>query len=107
MNDGISEAKERRGTPQHRPQLLAILLWDDLDALSNSHNQLCRAQTRSFGGTGRRPKSMRQERQPGLYLLGCDDELPNRIVTTIYFDIRYRLVDPLGQFHESIMSRSG
>ena len=56
VDHGIPEVEKRRDAPQRSSQLDSIVRRNELDALPDLHNELCRTQTRSFTRTGGGPE---------------------------------------------------
>ena len=78
VDDGIPEVEDRRRAPEGGAKIVPIPGRNVLDGLPDLHDQLCRAETRGVRVTSRRAQTVREERQPGLNFLCCDDQLQRR-----------------------------
>lgn len=103
VDDGIPEVEDRRRAPEGGAKIVPIPGRNVLDGLPDLHDQLCRAEARGVRVTSRRAQTVREERQPGLNFLCCDDQLSNGVVMLFHRGVRHRLVDPVRQLHKAIM----
>lgn len=103
VNDCIPEVEDRRHAPECGAKIVLISGRNVLDGLPDLHDQLRRAEARGVRVTSRRAQTVRAERQPGLNLLCCDDQLSISVVMLFRRDMRHRLVNPIRQLHRPIM----